>query len=637
MPAPRAHSQGMINQYSGSVPTLRLLCSITGGTTRAQWEDVTGSTPLTFVNDCVSFTTTVSARFWLMDCRNISEATKMATELYREAIHVPFMAKFAVFAKRTDPLEARLRVFCMTDDREDKTLEHQEHFTEVAKSRDVEVLEGKTQYIELSGNLAPVTKPGDQLRLSFRAFRENRLPFSVRVKDPHADAVGRALFMREPRVAKGEPPQQPVCALNIMLPAESADEPSAYSTPQRRAVRPYSLRVADVSNLLADDWERLAVELDIPESEIRNIRERHPDRVAQQAQTMLTYWQTRAADKPIGMTLELALRRIGRDDIVPHCANVEGRESLLPGQYYETDIMKTSESVEELIHPEDNRLRNMRERVDKYMAEEKDVEDEEANSKRTVAERRIEIEKRLSAERQIPASTQKSEIVQEITDIKRHSVVEDTISKHEDVILSQKLDTQKPDHISIAPIKTTITTVTTRVTESSKTDPSEKHIEIVKSTTKTGIPVPLDSDLEAKLSAQKEKIDTSAKRAEQILVTTTIKEITTDTKAPKVETITTKTKDYDPKRSTSPSDQRRDSALLEGVTESLGKLETTTYKITTADVADEVGSPKVGKTPPPSPAEFNLRDHISTAERSYGQVAIIACNHKAMFATCIVR
>ena len=67
--------------------------SFIGGTTRAQWEDVTGSTPLTFVNECVNFTTTVSARFWLMDCRNIEEATKMATELYREAIHAPFMAK----------------------------------------------------------------------------------------------------------------------------------------------------------------------------------------------------------------------------------------------------------------------------------------------------------------------------------------------------------------------------------------------------------------------------------------------------------------------------------------------------------------------------------------------------------------
>lgn len=56
---------------------------ILGGPSRAQWEDVTGSTPLTFVNDCVSFTTTVSARFWLMDCRNIADATKMATDLYR--------------------------------------------------------------------------------------------------------------------------------------------------------------------------------------------------------------------------------------------------------------------------------------------------------------------------------------------------------------------------------------------------------------------------------------------------------------------------------------------------------------------------------------------------------------------------
>lgn len=52
---------------------------------------------------------------------------------------VCFVFRFVVFAKRVDPLEARLRVFCMTDDKEDKTLENQEHFTEVAKSRDVEV------------------------------------------------------------------------------------------------------------------------------------------------------------------------------------------------------------------------------------------------------------------------------------------------------------------------------------------------------------------------------------------------------------------------------------------------------------------------------------------------------------------
>jgi len=48
-------------------------------------------------------------------------------------------ARFVVFAKRHEPEEARLRVFCMTDDKEEKTLEQQEHFIEVAKSRDVEV------------------------------------------------------------------------------------------------------------------------------------------------------------------------------------------------------------------------------------------------------------------------------------------------------------------------------------------------------------------------------------------------------------------------------------------------------------------------------------------------------------------
>lgn len=139
-----------------------------GGTTPAQWEDITGSTPLTFVNQCVSFTTNVSARygssfnratgfstqsqrslivnfsislrFWLIDCRQVQESVSFASQLYREIICVPYMAKFVIFAKTLDPIEARLRCFCMTDDKMDKTLEQQENFTEVARSRDVEVI-----------------------------------------------------------------------------------------------------------------------------------------------------------------------------------------------------------------------------------------------------------------------------------------------------------------------------------------------------------------------------------------------------------------------------------------------------------------------------------------------------------------
>jgi len=65
----------------------------------------------------------------------------MATELYRELVAVPFFCKFLVFAKRRDMIEARLCVISTTatDDRSDKTFETQEHFTEVARSKDVEV------------------------------------------------------------------------------------------------------------------------------------------------------------------------------------------------------------------------------------------------------------------------------------------------------------------------------------------------------------------------------------------------------------------------------------------------------------------------------------------------------------------
>ena len=72
----------------------------------------------------------------------------------------------------------------MTDDKEDKTLEHQEHFVEIAKSRDIEVLENKDVYMEFAGNLVPVLQSGEQPRLGFKAFRENRLAFTMRLRDP---------------------------------------------------------------------------------------------------------------------------------------------------------------------------------------------------------------------------------------------------------------------------------------------------------------------------------------------------------------------------------------------------------------------------------------------------------------------
>lgn len=290
------------------------------------------------------------------------------------------MAKFVVFAKRIDPLEARLRVFCMTDDKEDKTLEYQEHFTEVAKSRDVEVLEGKPQYTEFAGNLVPVTKSGEQLHIPFKAFRENRLPFNVRVKDPHADTVGRALFMREPRVAKGEQPQQPICILNIVLPDKIIPDHISIMDDNRDVITridisqfhksPQSdnlnylgdLRIVDISNLLGEDWIRLAPEIGITDNEIQEIIAENPNSTARQAQSMLRVFIKRKDNgRPI---LENGLRTIRRNDIIDKCMKINNyiqsskqsgpvaavrKNTSLDNGYEEPDIMKDSESVEELV------------------------------------------------------------------------------------------------------------------------------------------------------------------------------------------------------------------------------------------------------------------------------------------------
>lgn len=51
-----------------------------------------------------------------MDCQTPRDAARMAQEIYNEAIAVPYMAKFLVFARRTFPTEGQLRlvIICLS-------------------------------------------------------------------------------------------------------------------------------------------------------------------------------------------------------------------------------------------------------------------------------------------------------------------------------------------------------------------------------------------------------------------------------------------------------------------------------------------------------------------------------------------
>ncbi|PNI53590.1 ANK2 isoform 4, partial [Pan troglodytes] len=314
IPVPKASSDVMLNGFGGDAPTLRLLCSITGGTTPAQWEDITGTTPLTFVNECVSFTTNVSARFWLIDCRQIQESVTFASQVYREIICVPYMAKFVVFAKSHDPIEARLRCFCMTDDKVDKTLEQQENFAEVARSRDVEVLEGKPIYVDCFGNLVPLTKSGQHHIFSFFAFKENRLPLFVKVRDTTQEPCGRLSFMKEPKSTRGLV-HQAICNLNITLPIYTKIDMTSEKNPQDEQER-IEERLAYIADHLGFSWTELARELDFTEEQIHQIRIENPNSLQDQSHALLKYWLERDGKHATDTNLVECLTKINRMDIV---------------------------------------------------------------------------------------------------------------------------------------------------------------------------------------------------------------------------------------------------------------------------------------------------------------------------------
>uniref|UniRef100_A0A3Q2Y1Z6 Ankyrin 2 n=1 Tax=Hippocampus comes TaxID=109280 RepID=A0A3Q2Y1Z6_HIPCM len=330
IPIPKSsNNEGVGSVYSGETPTLRLLCSITGGTTPAQWEDITGSTPLTFVNQCVSFTTNVSARFWLIDCRQVQDSVSFGSQLYREIICVPYMAKFVIFAKTLDPIEARLRCFCMTDDKMDKTLEQQENFTEVARSRDVEVLEGKPIFADCFGNLVPLTKSGQHHVFSFFAFKENRLALFIKIRDTAQEPCGRLSFTKEPRTYRSLN-HNAICNLNITLPTYSKVSVKLNLNKKNMDWQDDADRkeetLAIIADLLGFSWTELARELEFNEDEIQLVRTQNPNSLQEQSHALLQHWVEREGKHATDCLIK-RLTKINRMDIV-HLIETQMNKSL---------------------------------------------------------------------------------------------------------------------------------------------------------------------------------------------------------------------------------------------------------------------------------------------------------------------
>jgi len=183
---------------------LALLCSMSGAGSRALWEDVTRSTPLSIAGGCVQFTTVVSAQFWLLHLPSSisNERIQVAERLYRAVTRVPYTARIEVCWREAEEegSEAEVRVVISTEGERvaENSLEEREGFTQLLKSGEVEVVERGEVDISLTGNLE--ASGSNDARIQFRSFVENRATFGLRRPDSMMSAAGSIQLSLEGKV-----------------------------------------------------------------------------------------------------------------------------------------------------------------------------------------------------------------------------------------------------------------------------------------------------------------------------------------------------------------------------------------------------------------------------------------------------
>uniref|UniRef100_A0A8C3PMV2 Ankyrin-1 n=1 Tax=Calidris pygmaea TaxID=425635 RepID=A0A8C3PMV2_9CHAR len=348
IPLPPSWKDNPRDSGEGDTTSLRLLCSVIG-------EATSPCSLVMAVERANQSPNCPSHRFWLADCPRTAEAVHFATMLYKELTAVPYMAKFVVFAKMNDSREGRLRCYCMTDDKIDKTLEQHENFTEVARSRDIEVVEGMPLHVELSGNLVPVKKATQPRTFLFQSFRENRLAIPIKVRDSSREASGSLSFLR--KAMKYEDLQHVLCHLNISIPPCTK---GSGSEERRRTLTPLSLRerysilsetsfgslsstdkadqkMVDIAEQLGLSWAELARELQFGVDDINRIRVENPNSLLEQSIALLNLWVSREGKSVKIESLYTALRNIDRSEII-NTLEGSGRQSRsLKGGWRYTD------------------------------------------------------------------------------------------------------------------------------------------------------------------------------------------------------------------------------------------------------------------------------------------------------------
>ncbi|KAL7669687.1 hypothetical protein ACOME3_010333 [Neoechinorhynchus agilis] len=355
LPSTLSSKDNPVGRNSADVRSLRLFCSITGGTHAAHWDDITGHTPLTLQNhdSTATFTSTVSARFWLIDApdligskqhsqeafygdKNGPGATKeragesdeamgsnavtvnlvkQVQNLYRELMAVPYMVTIVVFVKstmvpcvrRTENVQLphtkqavilggrcmTIRLVCLTDTYDlENLLESKENFVEASRSKEIELLNRKPLIVEYcSDSDEQGTKKIARYQMPFVVFTHNRLEFNI----PEGSSEKGVISLYQPRFP-GDNQASAFCHLTVR-PIVKGNGFVETNLQSKLDLSERSLK--HISNLIGDDWFLIGEQLGITKTLIDSFRTLSPeaDNVEMsapcyQAFAMLTYWSS---------------------------------------------------------------------------------------------------------------------------------------------------------------------------------------------------------------------------------------------------------------------------------------------------------------------------------------------------------
>lgn len=189
---------------------IRLLYSMRNDQHSAIWKDVTGSTLLSYENNCILFTTKISGRYWLIGCKSTEDVHNIALKLYKYMMHMPYLAKIIVYTKRISQKEAKLSVEFLIDYRHKKVIENEGSWNKVASIEDIEIFDNQQIYLKFT-NFTPIVMEDKELSFRFIAFQNSNLNFAVNILNPNnlTDCIS---FMNVNTIFK-----KVICTLDISL------------------------------------------------------------------------------------------------------------------------------------------------------------------------------------------------------------------------------------------------------------------------------------------------------------------------------------------------------------------------------------------------------------------------------------